>query len=124
MLGVEWEGSLQPSCRGDGQEQKETPKEGPSPGTKGLSRVMWVEIGRWGNVEEGGSGLDEFCPRNAGGLRVPGSGFLKVSSSGTLGFSQDSQGRRSQGWKFHGPLSGSVRARPTRSKVGFSAAPL
>ena len=37
---------------------------------------------------EGGLGLDEFCPfRNAGSLRVTGSDFLKVSGSGTLGFS-------------------------------------
>lgn len=40
-------GDHSPVCRGDGQEQKETPKErGLLLGTKGLSRVMWVEIGR------------------------------------------------------------------------------
>lgn len=54
MLGVEWEG-ITAQFAGDGQEQKETPKErGLLPGTKGLSRVMWVEIGRWGNVPRGG----------------------------------------------------------------------
>lgn len=69
---------------------------------------------------EGSLGLDEFCPfRNAGGLRVTGSGFLKVSSSGTLGFSSGLRGLQKPGVEVPlGPPSGSVRARPTRSKVG------
>ena len=71
---------------------------------------------------EGGLGLGEFCPRNAGDLRVPGSGFLKVSSSGTLGFNP---GLQKPGMEVpHGPPSGSVRARPTRSKVGFQRSSL
>ena len=48
-------GDHSPVRRGDGQEQKQTPKErGLLPGTEGLSRVMWVEIGQWGNVPGGG----------------------------------------------------------------------
>lgn len=61
---------------------------------------------------EGALGLDEFCPfRNAGGLRVTGSGFLKVSSSGTLGFSSGLRGLQKPGVEVPlGPPSGSVRA--------------
>lgn len=120
-------GDHSPVRRGDGQEQKQTPKErGLLPGTKGLSRVMWVEIGQWGNVlGEGGLGSGEFCPRNAGDLRVPGSGFLKVSSFGMLGFSPGLPGLQKPGVEIpHGPPSGSVRTRPTRSKVGFQRSSL
>ena len=45
---------------GDGQEQKQTPKErGLLLGTKGLSRVMWVRDGREDVVLNRGSGWSQ-----------------------------------------------------------------
>lgn len=49
------EGGHSPVQRGDGEGQKQTPKEGGLlPGPRGCPEVTWVEIGRWGNVPGGG----------------------------------------------------------------------
>ena len=119
VLGVEWEGM--------GRNRSRLLRRGAfSRGPRGCpGSCGWKQAGGGMSRGEGGLGLDEFCLRNAGGLRVPGSGFLKVSSSGTLGFSPGLPGPQKPGVEFpHGPLPGSVRARPTRSTVGLQRSSL